>query len=255
MKNQYFGDVGDFGKYGLLSKVNQLGISVGVNWYYTEDDVNTSSDGKFIEYLNDKQEFYNCDKQLYEYIRRFIIEGNRNIRNIEEYSSFSNIIFYKELLKIDWYHALSEVSRQKRIKIREHWYEKSKKKLYDCDIIFCDPDNGIQTLNTNKSKKDSIKYIFIDEIMGYLELGKSLIIYNHRDRSKEIDYINRINRLATLTRDTDIEVLRFKRYSVRDYIFIMQKDQSDMLRKAIEDMASDRYWKKLFEVYPIKKLN
>lgn len=38
MKNQYFGDVGDFGKYGLLTALASNEIKLGVNWYLTQDD-------------------------------------------------------------------------------------------------------------------------------------------------------------------------------------------------------------------------
>ena len=39
MKNQYFGDVGDYGKYSLLREFALNGISIAVNWYLTEDVV------------------------------------------------------------------------------------------------------------------------------------------------------------------------------------------------------------------------
>ena len=32
MKNQYFGDVGDYGKYGLLRFIAKRGVSIAVNW-------------------------------------------------------------------------------------------------------------------------------------------------------------------------------------------------------------------------------
>ena len=50
MKNQYVGDIGDFGKYSMLRAFINAGIKVGVNWYLTEDD--GSNDGKFTDYLN-----------------------------------------------------------------------------------------------------------------------------------------------------------------------------------------------------------
>ena len=49
MKNQYVGDIGDYGKYGLLRFLANRGIKIGVNWYLTDDD--GSSDGKFTKYL------------------------------------------------------------------------------------------------------------------------------------------------------------------------------------------------------------
>ena len=38
MKNQYVGDIGDYGKYGLLRFLSNHGIIIGINWYLTEDD-------------------------------------------------------------------------------------------------------------------------------------------------------------------------------------------------------------------------
>ena len=44
MKNQYLGDIGDYGKYGLLRFLASKGIQIGVNWYLTKND--NSNDGR-----------------------------------------------------------------------------------------------------------------------------------------------------------------------------------------------------------------
>ena len=66
MKNQYVGDVGDYGKYGLLRYISNKGIHIGVNWYLTEDD--DSNDGKFISYLSKESE-RKYDGELYDFLR------------------------------------------------------------------------------------------------------------------------------------------------------------------------------------------
>jgi hypothetical protein len=38
MKNQYVGDIGDYGKYSLLRFLSLHGIQIGINWYLTEND-------------------------------------------------------------------------------------------------------------------------------------------------------------------------------------------------------------------------
>ena len=50
MKNQYIGDVGDYGKYGLLRFLRDTGMQIGVNWYLTPCDERT--DGCRREYLD-----------------------------------------------------------------------------------------------------------------------------------------------------------------------------------------------------------
>ncbi len=50
MKDQYFGDVNDFLKYGLLrALVARDKLSLGVSWMLTPS--NGGTDGKFLEYL------------------------------------------------------------------------------------------------------------------------------------------------------------------------------------------------------------
>ena len=54
MKNQYVGDIGDYGKYSLLRFLSLHGIRIGINWYLTEND--HSSDGRFTDYLSKESE-------------------------------------------------------------------------------------------------------------------------------------------------------------------------------------------------------
>ena len=49
MKNQYFGDIGDYGKYGLLRFLAEHEVNVAVNWYLTKND--QSNDGNLRGYL------------------------------------------------------------------------------------------------------------------------------------------------------------------------------------------------------------
>ena len=66
MKNQYVGDIGDYGKYGLLRFLANQGIKLGINWYLTADD--GSRDGKFTDYLNQSSERV-YDPELFDALR------------------------------------------------------------------------------------------------------------------------------------------------------------------------------------------
>ena len=50
MKNQYVGDIGDFGKVLILKHLSGLGLRVGVNWLLTE--VDGTDDGKHRDYVS-----------------------------------------------------------------------------------------------------------------------------------------------------------------------------------------------------------
>ena len=66
MQNRYTGDIGDFGKIGLL-RYFEREFTLGVNWYLTPDETH-NGDGRHIGYLQ-KNEFRLCDQQLWTELR------------------------------------------------------------------------------------------------------------------------------------------------------------------------------------------
>ena len=63
MQNRYAGDIGDFGKLGLLRQLRKTGLSVGVNWYLTPDETH-NGDGRHVGYLENNV-FRSCDEQMW----------------------------------------------------------------------------------------------------------------------------------------------------------------------------------------------
>lgn len=64
MKNQYFGDINDYRKYGLLRSITvATDIKPLIAWMLTEDD--GSTDGKFTDYLKDPYKWERYDPVLY----------------------------------------------------------------------------------------------------------------------------------------------------------------------------------------------
>ena len=47
MQDRYAGDVGDFGKLGMLRCIENSGLCVGVNWYLVGNESH-NNDGKHI---------------------------------------------------------------------------------------------------------------------------------------------------------------------------------------------------------------
>ena len=52
MQNRYTGDIGDFGKLGMLRALQAQDLTIGVNWYLAPDE-DHNDDGKHTKYLND----------------------------------------------------------------------------------------------------------------------------------------------------------------------------------------------------------
>lgn len=247
MQDKYVGDVGDFGKYILLKEICKV-FKLGINWFYVNDRKGKQDKEYRYIYLKDqykKSEYFReCCPDLYDKFRNWGIAENKNrsIAKIEEAEILPGTAFYRKPL------PQGEAERERWFKGSVGEFEKGK-----VNIIFLDPDNGIQP-NPQKGKKDkdAIKYVFYDEIEYYYKLGKSLIIYNHRDRSPKEEYDGKIFGIKDYVKFCrGIRVLKFKRFFVRHYVFLIQKNHEKVIDNTIKRL--ERITKKdpkfLFEEY------
>lgn len=167
----------------------------------------------------------------------------RYIKEIEK-----GLILPKETIFYSRPLPYSSAKPSEREEERKNWFTESLSQLKSADIIFLDPDNGVQTDKIKKTQEDAIKYVFKDEIEEYYELGKSLIIYNHRDRTPEEEYKRKIASLGQINPRNGVKVLEFKRVSVRHFIFLIQKDHLDLIDQTIDYLRSEPC-NFLFEIY------
>ena len=84
MKDQYFGDINDFRKYGLLRSISLAGdFRLLVAWMLTPD--NGSTDGKFISYLKEPKKWSKYDQSLYHSLKEILVhKQRRHVSLIEE---------------------------------------------------------------------------------------------------------------------------------------------------------------------------
>ena len=97
MKNQYVGDIGDFGKYSLLRAFSDRGIRVGVNWYLTEDD--GSNDGKFTGYL-EKGDLRKYSPKVFDALKKVVSKPDKSVEDIEKSGIISDAIFLTSCLNL-----------------------------------------------------------------------------------------------------------------------------------------------------------
>ena len=227
MHDRYAGDIGDFGKFGILRKISDAGLRIGVNWYLTyKPEEHVNEDGKHIGYLYDNS-FKGCDDELLISLNA-ITKGTRSVEALECANLISNAIYYKETLK---------PGSDKNF-IRTAWYKKSLETLDKSDLIYCDPDNGIIVKSVSMKSKKSDKYIVPDELASYYQAGKSIVFYNHRCREKEQLYLQRFEALKQRAEFIGAEWrgLKFVRGTIRDYIFILQPQHLSTVDIAIAKM-------------------
>lgn len=223
MQDRYTGDVGDFGKFGMLRNIVAAELKVGVNWYLTPDE-NHNDDGKHITYLNDVR-FDCCDDKLRNALRIIVGNDNRSVSALEK-SGILNAVFYSNIL-----HSPGK----KDVISRNRWHELAMDKLGDCEVVFLDPDNGLLVKSVSPSGRKSNKYVTEQELIDYYESGKSVVFYNHRSRQKEEVYLRRFQCLAENASFIGAKWcgLKFSRGTIRDYFFIIRPDHETRLRTAI----------------------
>lgn len=235
MKNQYAGDVGDYTKLGILRGLENAGFSIGLNWYLTLDEPEhskTFTDGKHTKFLE-----CDCDTpdiDLYCALQKIGLSNNRTVARLERAKLFENTLFWNKILEG---------------KSRDKWHLKALKKLGKRDVIFLDPDNGLEVKSTNPYSKNGNKYTTYKEAADYYVQGSTVIIYNHRDRKPENEYLKRFYRFKDMekTKNAKMFYLRASRYSVRDYLFLVQERHFSGLERAIDNFLATewcRYLKK-----------
>ena len=214
MKNQYVGDIGDYGKYGLLRFLAGHGIKIGVNWYLTKND--ESADGKFTDYLKRPEERI-YDPVLFDVLKEVAGRSDKDVNMIEQAGIIPGACFFGEYLKS------SSLEVHAREMVRRLWFNNSTLLLKDADLIFADPDNGISYRKTAKTK-DSEKYILPKEVVDYYDSGRNVVFYCHKGRRKEEDWEQAKVQIRDYIRDAQILAVTFHRGTQRSYIFVLHPD-------------------------------
>lgn len=179
MKNQYFGDINDYLKYGVLRCFVDAGLSIGVCWMLTPDDAR--SDGRKIGYLFNPDKWRGFDPNLFDSLAEAIRKGSRRIRHFQKSELLPNASFCNGLVP-DYQPA------------RKRWLTTSLRKLANVDMLFFDPDNGIEIKSIPGDRKGSSKYLYWDEIQLAWSRGASLLIFQHFSREKRDSHVSRLTK-------------------------------------------------------------
>lgn len=188
MQNRYVGDVGDFGKYGLLRRLSgmtdtaasSLTLRLGVIWCLYPDEEH-NADGKYVGYLlesaRNNRLFRSCDPGLYDALREIVASGSRRVGNIAASGILpSSTAYYDRVL-----YYPGETRRPCRQVRRAEWIDGALIESSSSDIVFVDPDNGIFNGALNW-RKTAPKYTYLDDLRHFVQRGQSLVIYHHLSR-------------------------------------------------------------------------
>lgn len=188
MKNQYVADINDYNKYLLLQELSSEYRVIDVCWMLTDND--DRKDGRKISYLFDESK--RQDTAIYDYLKNLVTDGISDVRAIEQ----SNIIpvrkYYNSIFDFDY----SDMP----------------------DLLFFDPDNGLETKSVKYGSFQSRKYVFYRDLYWIIHRNTDVLIYQHYPRVNRIKYQN-MRTEEIKSRFSDVEVKHFDRGMV-DFILI-----------------------------------
>lgn len=180
VKHQYFGDVNDYRKYGLLrSLIQSSKLSLGVCWLLTPSDSGT--DGEFRRYLEEPIRWRAYDPDLYDRLQRLRQpDARRDIAHAGTWQLLPRAKYFNRTLR--------DVRGD-----RQAYFEDALESLEGCSILFFDPDNGFEVPSKPMGRKNSNKYVYWHEIQTAYARGHSLVVYQHYPmHEKRIPFVQRL---------------------------------------------------------------
>ena len=160
-------------------------LTVGIVWYLVPDETH-NSDGKHIHYLDpsayNQERYRDCDPTLYDTLGEIVRSNKRNVSSIRNYQVLPlGTRFYEAVLNFERLDDQNPFGREHRVAGRKSWLQDALKFTAGCDIVFVDPDNGLE-VKVGPYQQRGPKYVFFNELLPYSERGQSLVIYHHLGR-------------------------------------------------------------------------
>ena len=254
MRDEWVGDIGDLGKYGLLRVLTGYPdapegnrLRLGVIWYYNPDVLDTGLDAKIKGSWGD----------LYRKLQELRHSERRTVAHVQQ----SDIL----TPKTSYYRAPVDrkFNSRQRVQYEYHgaryawnvapddWLDDWLNGALHCtakaELVLLDPDNGIagqRSGNRTDLKpwhQDGPKYTFISDIQSFLRAGKSLVIYHHlgRNASKDSqigDLSKNLERILDTKQPPQLRALWF--HPERAFFVIAQKNHKALLWDRLDSLLN-----------------
>ncbi len=238
MQDRYVGDIGDFGKYALLRRLcgspGERPVRLAVIWCYYPNESH-SNDGRHVSYLRSK-EFNILDNELYVHLQTIVEANQRAISSISNATIFPESTVYcnDPISQL----GAERLGSEARLNHRIQWLKGCIMRTGECDLVFFDPDNGVEVASVPKRGLKSGKYIYWDELLPFWQRGNSLLIYHHLNRTasaaRQVEVL--AQRFTAKLDSAKIVPLVFRRGSSRVFWLIHRGDD---LGRELERRAAD----------------
>lgn len=237
MQDNYVGDIGDYGKCGLLRAITASGLSLAVNWYHVISKEphekkcaipktlsSIRGDGKYISYLGNPEKYRHYDPELFDCLFQ-IVTQNRCLDALQESGILNAKFFADPLIKAD----------------RPQWHQKALEETAAEKVVFLDPDNGLETSNMAQQRRATAKHVAWSEVQDYYRRGQSVILYQHRpQRTKKESCIQRVLEFQNTYLQADQTLLlEYPLYTNRYYFLFSHQSHLPYLEQAYQSIIQN----------------
>lgn len=200
-------------------------MRLGVIWYLTVHS-EANGDGRRRAHLS-REGWDGLDPELLGMMRsiesNLRTQGDLHLSLIEE----SNILpkgttFFSE--------PLPDATRlpHQRLYERAIWFRRAREAVTGCQLVFLDPDNGLEVRSVSLSSRFAGKYTTVAEIDSLLSAGAGVAFYQHCDRSAwGVQRARILNQILSGVnqRDVTIRSVRFGAFGSRAFFCVSTRQE------------------------------
>jgi|SRR5215831_13235485 len=225
MQIQYSGGAGDFGKFALLRHLMQ-GRRLAVCWYLTGANDKTRDHDRHFDYLTRPDKFRDLAPEWYGQLAEFV--RNRGafgdpLTALQRSGVLENAVF-------------TRLEVPKKASSRPEWAEELVNAVSSADLVFLDPDNGIEGLRLTK------RHVALAEIAALRQKDRALVIAHHQSgRKAEVKYL--ADQMKSLGCNV-VEIVRLRLVTSCLYVIV---DHDKAMTELIATFV--RRWGSLAKVY------
>jgi hypothetical protein len=225
MQQRRFGSIGDLVKLAFLHHL-QEGRHLAVCWYLTGQGANRPLPQKHFAYLKRPSEFRNLAPEIFDTLKSVVESstlGLSYITALEESGLLSGAVFHHEQVPT-------------RAALRKSWTTGLVDSVSKANLIFLDPDNGIQ------GRRLTPKHVALAEIVALRRENRALVTIQHQSGQK-LEVKSIAERMKSIGCQR-LEIVRFRLVSSQFYVIV---DYDSALDARISSFA--RKWGNWVKIY------
>lgn len=153
-------------------------LRTAVCWMLTSSD--KRSDGERRGYLRTPDQWRPYDPDLFDRLKECTQrDANRNVAWVKTANILPNTVFFEK-------HLTDSKSE------RSQYFTEALASVRSSDLVFFDPDNGLEIRSRPRGRKDSCKYLYSDELREAYCRGHSILVYQHFPMKKRDPFVTEL---------------------------------------------------------------